>query len=605
MAESFSEIMNKYKDMSVAELGSSLLQRKEEKDRKAAKSMRKSERIQQALGVLLAGQAVFKGALNRRTAELDAAYEFEKANNDYQAKEINLASKLTQPIYQWAETVKDKKWASNEEKYEAFINSEHFAPFKTAVDQYTEPAFKAGLGDLYNDYSTKTGYYTAQVEAAKNYAREYLQDDKYTKVVSTLKELFDVPAGQVDFDAVDLFKKGMGLESHDLTAIEARDYKRILNQYKNDGNIFSGIKQVFDYFTDKNVREGGLPIFRNIDETMLMGPRIDQVLDGLNFKGLTNQFVNKEIVKLNRSSVRADALFTSARYQTLRDSLPSYLNTLNERINQEEFQLYDMLSAKGMENIISISDFDDLFDQLDDTDKQILMRDGGKLSILLDPNNPDNEKFLRGLFESNHRGVDKDKDGKPDISFEQFKELLSNETFRVHYGMTLAATEGMKDFGLGLGYSTWDGDTRYSPTTDVPKSVYLKYQREQGMIPELLGENIILPTKDNRNYGVGANWNKLSKDAQIAAINTQVLAIQKKDVTEKQKELELNNLFYYVPHPNNLTWEQHIATEQYQNYVESFLNPNPNDKDDKEKTTLEDMQTTMENILNQQDYITE
>ena len=61
MAE-MSEIMSSYQDMSVSELGSSLLQRKEERDKAARKDARKNQNIEKALGLLLAGQHVFKTA---------------------------------------------------------------------------------------------------------------------------------------------------------------------------------------------------------------------------------------------------------------------------------------------------------------------------------------------------------------------------------------------------------------------------------------------------------------------------------------------------------------------------------------------------------------
>ena len=56
----YSDIVNSYKDMSVSELGSSLLQRKGEIASKQRKRDRKDMRIQQALGVLLAGQGLMK-----------------------------------------------------------------------------------------------------------------------------------------------------------------------------------------------------------------------------------------------------------------------------------------------------------------------------------------------------------------------------------------------------------------------------------------------------------------------------------------------------------------------------------------------------------------
>ena len=53
-------VLDNYSDMSIDELGSSLLQKKDEDARKAAKRSKKNERIQQALAVLMLGQGVMK-----------------------------------------------------------------------------------------------------------------------------------------------------------------------------------------------------------------------------------------------------------------------------------------------------------------------------------------------------------------------------------------------------------------------------------------------------------------------------------------------------------------------------------------------------------------
>ena len=179
MATKFSDIMGNYKDMSVADLGSSLLQRKEEMQREAVKAAKKNARVEKALGLLLAGQTVFKGAFKRRAKELDSAYQFQIADNESQSKEINMLAKLTNPMYQWSETVKDKTFANDEEKLDSFVASEFFDPFRISVNNYTEPAFKQMMGDKFESFSNQSAYFNTQVEAAKDYARHYLKDDNY------------------------------------------------------------------------------------------------------------------------------------------------------------------------------------------------------------------------------------------------------------------------------------------------------------------------------------------------------------------------------------------------------------------------------------------
>lgn len=583
MADNFSDIMSKYKDMSVSELGSSLLQRKEEKDRQAAKSIKKSERMQQALGVLLAGQAVFKGAFNRRSKELESAYQFQLADNESQAREINLVSKLTQPMYQWAQTTKDQTFKNEEEKLNAFVESPYFDSFRIAINGYTEPAFKSMLGDKYETFSNQAGYYNAQVEAAKAYASEYLKDNKYETVVSELQKIFDMP--EKDFDAIDLFKRGNGLKLHELNEIERRNYQRLLNTYKDDSNLFSGIKQVFKLFSDKEARKGGIPLFKTVDEKALLGPSINSVLDSLDFQGLTNKIVNDQLVKMNKSPLRAEALFELPKNKTLRDSLPARMDELSRLVDSKKFSLYNDLSKDGKANIISQSDLDDLFDNMSEIDKQELQRDGGLLSILLDPKQLENQQFLKALYKSNHTG-------DVNITFDQFKNKLQNETFRVQYAMTLAASEGYKDYGVGL--STGWKTSRYDPESGNVLNVV--YDRYSGSIPSLLGETINLPTKNNPNYSVGDGWRKLSTENKLDDINAAVFAIQRKPISDKLKQVELDNLFANVPHPLKLTSDEHIQSDQYLKFVNKVMGVSTKTSDEELKEEVEGVDKDMQNL---------
>jgi len=81
MAESFSDIMSNYKNMSIEELGGSLLQRQSDQAAAAAKRAKKQDRVQQALALMLTGQAIFKGAYNKRSKELDDRMAFDEINN--------------------------------------------------------------------------------------------------------------------------------------------------------------------------------------------------------------------------------------------------------------------------------------------------------------------------------------------------------------------------------------------------------------------------------------------------------------------------------------------------------------------------------------------
>ena len=66
---SMENLISNYGDMSIEELGSSLLQRQSDIAAERAKEAKKNRKFQQAIGLLTAGQAVFKNATQKRLKE--------------------------------------------------------------------------------------------------------------------------------------------------------------------------------------------------------------------------------------------------------------------------------------------------------------------------------------------------------------------------------------------------------------------------------------------------------------------------------------------------------------------------------------------------------
>ena len=560
MAKSFSDIMSNYKDMSVAELGTSLLERKEEREKEARRAAKKSAKVEKALALLLAGQTIFKGAFNKRAKELESAYQFQLADNESQTKEINMLSKLTQPMYQWSKTVKDKTFANEQEKLDSFIGSDYFDSFMTSVGNYIEPAFKQSMGDKYEAFINSTPSSNVRVEAAKEYAKHYLKDDQYLTATKKLAELFNMP--EKDFDEIELFKRGMGLKTHEMNEIERRNYRLILDNLRGEANVFSGLKQVFQKFGKKEEETGGLSLFQALDDEVLLGPSVNRILDNLDFQGLTNTIVNEQIVALNRSSKRSKVEAQSPKYKRLKESMEAFMEDLENKIggtfSKNKFEMYSSLSRRGQANIISRSDLDDLFDNMSPLDRDALERDGFELSILLDPAFSENDKFIKGLYTSNHKGGD--------LSFEQFKNRLKDDTFRIQYGITLAASEGFKDIGSSM--IDWAGESRYQPNGDV---VETQYNRFSGNVPVYLNEGIVKPTEAEPNYALGDSWDKMSKDQKLLDFNSTLLDIQRTGVDEKSKQIEIDNLFANVPNPLGLSYADYIKSDEYLKYVNFIL----------------------------------
>ena len=98
MADTFSDIAKNASSMSVTELGSSLLGRKEANQKAQNKRDRKDARIAQVLGVLTAGQGLFKNAFKRRQKELANVKTLDLLNVEADAKEIEAFSSILNVI---------------------------------------------------------------------------------------------------------------------------------------------------------------------------------------------------------------------------------------------------------------------------------------------------------------------------------------------------------------------------------------------------------------------------------------------------------------------------------------------------------------------------
>ena len=131
MATNFSDILSDYDEMSFEELGTSLLARQEEQRKRAAKTSRKSQKVQQALGVLLATQGLFKSQFNKRQKELKELKTLDLLNTENTAKKLRSVSSFVNVIPENFEADKPL-----EERVNSFMNNKEL---------YNQFRFKNGL----------------------------------------------------------------------------------------------------------------------------------------------------------------------------------------------------------------------------------------------------------------------------------------------------------------------------------------------------------------------------------------------------------------------------------------------------------------------------
>lgn len=539
---------------SLESFGASLLQKKEEKERAAVKASKKNEKVQKALAVLLAGQSIFKGAVSKRLKELETAKTFELSNNQYQAKEINDLSYIVDAIP--ANFMKD---ASNEERVKRFVeNEDTFNLFKQRISPVIDNKIKSRSLDLggltFEEYKNTTTYDNQLQAMASDYAREYLTDNKYQTFENSLRTLLDPKMGGIEMDRVELFKRGIGLSSHDLSVAEKRNYNNIVNEYRKKGNIIGGLKEVFNRIGKKEEETGGYNPFKVIDENVLIGPQMSEVMGALNLNGITNTVVDRHMLTKNVSdTIYTDLIRSPSQKTYLNQIMDRYVNPMANNIKTGNYPTEQMPT-----NMISPRVLKDFLSDLDVPQKDLLSSDIGAVSLKL--------KNDKGFSRNVYLGLEGAKTGE--LSYAEFTSLLNEEGFRTQLSASIVITEGAVVKKEGFFGKIIPGKTRgYNVTGNLTRV----YDRYNGNIPLAVGEGIKKPTVSNKGYTVTKEYKQFPKKLKVENYNNLIENIMKENISsEVALEIELNKLFTQIPNPLGLTQEEYLEKLASERVVEKM-----------------------------------
>tara|TARA_X000001382_G_scaffold94985_2_gene69457 strand:+ start:4008 stop:5678 length:1671 start_codon:yes stop_codon:yes gene_type:complete len=526
---------------SLESFGASLLAKKEEKERAAAKASKKNDKTQKALAVLLAGQSIFKGAVNKRLKELETAQTFELSNNQYQAKEINDLSYIVDAIP--ANYMKD---SSNEERVKAFVSDEdNFNLFKQRLSPVIDNKIKSRSLDLgglsFEEYKNTTTYDNQLQAMASDYAKEYLTDNKYQTFENSLRTLLDPKMGGIEMDRVELFKRGIGLSSHDLSVAEKRNYNNIVNEYKKKGNILGGLKEVFNRIGKKEASTGGFDPFKTIDENVLIGPEMSKVMGALNLNGITNTVVDRHMLTKNVSdTIYTDLIRSPSQKVYLNNIMGRYVTPMSNNIKTGNYPTEQMPT-----NMISPRVLKDFLNDV--KDDSLLVSDIGAVALKL--------KNDKGFARNVYLGLEGAKTGE--LTYAEFKSLSNEEGFRTQLAASIVITEGaiVKKETIGGGKLIPGKTIGYNVTGNLTRV----YDRYNGNIPLAVGEGIQQPTVSNKGYTVSKEYKEFPKKLKIENYDNMIEHIMKENISsETAREIELNKLFTQIPNPLGLTQEEYL-----------------------------------------------
>jgi len=494
-------------DMSLDELGSSLLQKKADSDRAAAKRAKKNEKVQQALALLLMGQGVMKSQFKKRMTELNDFHKFETIGNDHKVKQLNMNATILNTI--------GNQW-DGKNGYEGFKDSEDYLRFEQAVRPYIIQKIKATTGDEYDTIENTSTFNNAIDLGTKGFAKKYLAIDPVSKKANYLayqdgiKDLLGDDA--INMDKNDLFQTAMGLNESTLTMYQKRNYQNVLNQYKSQGNLIGGFKKVLGLFNDDYKRKGGFDIFSKVTEDALAGPTIRDLNQAMNLKGMTNNIVSKALADASKSDTRWKERAAGKRFENYRKNisgiyLPQMTNLLDEGRYPSELKT-DTFIGKG--------NWDEFMRDISDEDRRNLVMDTAALSLRL----KEDRKFLTAVYNETEG---KKEDGK---SFNEFRAILDDEANRTMFASMIVTDAGFRD-------ESWIPRKQETYNSfGTLNEVYNKYN-----VSNLIGESINV----NNRGGIDLpeSYINASKNIKKDMLESTVKDILSTSKTENERNIKL------------------------------------------------------------------
>ena len=554
MADSFSDIMSNYKNMSIEELGGSLLQRQSDQAAKAAKRAKKQDRIQQALALMLTGQAIFKGAYKRREEELEAAKTWEARDNKAQAQQINVLSRLIPSI---PENFHPDKTA--EERAELLMQDNVYRnDMKAKMGKYVDTQLAAVFPDM--DSFRNTGRYKRVTdESIKAIATHMFQKDKngierYKNFETELAGIFK----EKDYDRLELFQKGVGLDEFELTDYEAENYKLLQRQYRDQSGLIGGMKAVFGRLGRKADREGKINLFSKIDDKHLANPKLSQVLESLDLKGLMIPIVDRAIANVQAAPKRFSEEAGSEKNAPLQEAIKITFGEMQSLVSQSDPESID---ADGLLKIgVDRLGFDYKSRKQDpsilivEEDFEVLQR------FMDDPENAAlNKKFFNDVTALALR-FREDPSVAVDLyapfatspeQLENFKVSMNDPEFANQFAIAITAKENF-DADTTVDWGSWDSSYASKGLSDQnyePSSAFnaLIGTSRMEVVVDANGNDKFRPTKEYT-----------TADSRIQTVIydqtvRKILEAPADKLSDAAKQKTLDNLFTNVPNPRNMS----------------------------------------------------
>ena len=543
MADTFSDIAKNASSMSVTELGSSLLGRKEATQKAQNKRDRKDARIAQVLGVLTAGQGLFKNAFNRRQKELANVKTLDLLNNEADAKEIaNISSiinvipkdftKAIDPTTGLPYTVEQNtnRFFSDPFTAEAFIDK-----MSPIIDQQIKFSSDANMA-----VDNPSKYQIVKERAAREIFKDMIKGDKHITFLEGLEELY-VDKG---YTRDELLQQGLGITAGSLNSLKTRRYAKMEQELKGSSGLFNPktYLNIFKGIGKDKEDSGELNIFKRITEKDLSAPKISEVLDTMNLKGIVIPAFDKAMAQARLSPDRYLAKVQSPKYENQRANMTEIiLPNLNSEIDKgKSFQKY------GLQKYIDDGTMDDMTKHITQTDavKFTFQTRAVGLSERL--------KYDKAF------GITLYKEANPNatpLQLAEFAEDLKTIEFRNKFAALAVLKAGIVDVGFST-TEEWAPTSIALATRDISKVSQTQFdkdfEKEYGVSAANMADKIdpLISPMFTKTGQVTPEYHALpSKAGKIIAYDMQVNMVLNSTLNEQQQGERLEKFFNVTPNP--------------------------------------------------------
>lgn len=546
MAKNFSDIMSNYQNMSVEELGTSLLSRQAQQQAEAAKAAKKNRKVEQALGVLLAGQAVFKGAFKRRQDELKELKTLDLLNVENDAKKIRGVSDVMSVI---------------PENYFPELNAEErtnkfFADrsLSNQLKNKVKPLVDAQLKSVYANtpnFSATPEYNSILDYGSRQVLLNIFKDNKHDKFYNDLQTL-DPSTTNRD----ELFKSYLSISGQQLTQQKTRLYKEMENQLRQKSGLIGGVKGILQRISGDKEAEGQLGLFSNITEKDIEGANLSEMLDSIDIVGTLMPSIDKAVSMTQLSPTRYRNSAMSQQNKPTRDRIGQidFVDFMDDVAEDRVLDTFGLLSA------VDTSKFEKLnkYFARNPGEKESMVTDATALALRFQ----DDPQFAVDLYKTVTSDPKKIK---------QFSSQIRDIEFRNKFALAMTIKAGARP-GWRAGASEYIG-------TDL----YMKDLDSQGYDPTLGYNNMTALVEDpividsNGNFKATKDYTQLSNTQKLNIIDKKIDTIINASISEDSKQKTIDNLF------DNIDIPEITNQEDYFNY----RNKKDQTKDDQVKESLE------------------